>query len=323
MFLTIVIRIMRRPCYLTTVKYPAMKYALIVALSLFVWITGSAQLKPYTLAAESSKDLPTIEKEVRSRLAAEGFDVVGSYSPATEIERRVLIITTEDLLSTVSDLGGLNGFLSALRVGLTRENGISSVSYTTPEYWGNAYLGSSYDEVEGLIESLQNDLSSALSDGTESQYGSKSGLEAEKLRKYNYMMGMPRFEDTELLATFDSHSQAIQTIESNLDKTADNIELVYSIPIPNSDLVLYGFGLAGEEGEGSFMPVIDKDSPRHTAFLPYEMLVSGTEVHMLHGRYRIALSFPDLKMGTFMKIVSTPKDIKRRLGALATPQLNR
>jgi hypothetical protein len=31
---------------------------------------------------------------------------------------------------------------------------------------------------------------------------------------------------------------------------------------------------------------------------------------MLHGRYRIALSFPDLKMGTFTKIRSIPGDIE-------------
>jgi hypothetical protein len=36
----------------------------------------------------------------------------------------------------------------------------------------------------------------------------------------------------------------------------------------------------------------------------------GNEVHMLHGRFRIALSFPDLKMGTFTKIMSSPGDIQ-------------
>jgi len=58
------------------------------------------------------------------------------------------------------------------------------------------------------------------------------------------------------------------------------------------------------------MPIIDIDNPKHTAFLPYEILVMNGEVHMLHGRYRIALSFPDLTMGTFTKIMSTPGDIE-------------
>ena len=61
------------------------------------------------------------------------------------------------------------------------------------------------------------------------------------------------------------------------------------------------------------MPTIDIGQHKHTAFLPYEMLILKNKVYMLHGRYRIALSFPDLKMGTFMKIVSTPGNIEELL----------
>ena len=64
------------------------------------------------------------------------------------------------------------------------------------------------------------------------------------------------------------------------------------------------------------MPKIDFNTPRHTAFLPYEMLVYGNKVYMLHGRFRIALSFPDLSMGTFMKIVSTPGAIESMLQSI-------
>jgi hypothetical protein len=61
------------------------------------------------------------------------------------------------------------------------------------------------------------------------------------------------------------------------------------------------------------MPVIDFGQPKHTAFLPYEVLVSGNKVLMLHGRYRIAISFPDLSMMTFTKIMSTPGNIENSL----------
>jgi hypothetical protein len=42
----------------------------------------------------------------------------------------------------------------------------------------------------------------------------------------------------------------------------------------------------------------------------------GNEVHMLHGRFRIALAFPDLTMGTFTKIMSTPGNIQDLLEQL-------
>ena len=41
-----------------------------------------------------------------------------------------------------------------------------------------------------------------------------------------------------------------------------------------------------------------------------EMLVMDNKVVMLHGRFRIALSFPDLTMGTFTKIMSSPGNIE-------------
>jgi hypothetical protein len=45
--------------------------------------------------------------------------------------------------------------------------------------------------------------------------------------------------------------------------------------------------------------------------MPYEIIIQGKEATMLHGRYRIALHWPDLTMGTFTKIMSTPGDIKK------------
>ena len=89
-----------------------------------------------------------------------------------------------------------------------------------------------------------------------------------------------------------------------------NLKKVYKYNVPGKQLTVYGIALSGEEGEEHFMPIIDISNPKHTAFLPYEILVMGNEVHMLHGRFRIALSFPDLTMGTFTKIMSTPGDIE-------------
>ena len=80
--------------------------------------------------------------------------------------------------------------------------------------------------------------------------------------------------------------------------------------------VLYGIGLKGATGEGHFLPIIDIAEHKHTAFLPYELLVNGKKVYMLHGRFRIAVSFPDLTMMTFGKIMSTPGDIEALMTTL-------
>jgi hypothetical protein len=68
------------------------------------------------------------------------------------------------------------------------------------------------------------------------------------------------------------------------------------------------------------MSKIDVHGTRHTAHLPYPMLVSGKKVYTLSGKFRIALSFPDLSMmgaGSFMEIMDAPPAIKKSLSALS------
>jgi hypothetical protein len=52
------------------------------------------------------------------------------------------------------------------------------------------------------------------------------------------------------------------------------------------------------------------------AAMPYEIILQGKEATMLHGKYRFALHWPKLSMGQFMKISSTPGDVKDFMEAL-------
>ena len=130
------------------------------------------------------------------------------------------------------------------------------------------------------------------------------------------MFGMPYFDDTIELGDFDNYTAALAKVESSVKKGIPNVKMVYKVAIPGKELTLYGFALSGADGESRFLPIIDINKPKHTAFLPYEILVMGNKVYMLHGRYRIAISFPDLTMGTFSKIMSTPGNIEDLLKQL-------
>jgi len=46
-------------------------------------------------------------------------------------------------------------------------------------------------------------------------------------------------------------------------------------------------------------------------------VVSNGSVYMLHGKFRIAIDFPDLSMGTFMKISGAPSAIEDKLKLVA------
>jgi uncharacterized protein (DUF302 family) len=288
-------------------------FLVLISFSLPVLVSNAQTLSPYTLGATSEFGLNESSALVKEKLKANGIQVIGEYAPAGEKERWLIVITSDELLRAAGKTGGLTGFAAALRVGLTEESGKVLISYTTPEYWLNAYYRDDYDEVKSILVPLKAKLKKAMQEsGTYAGtgFGSEKGLDTDDLRSYKYMIGMPKFHETKELGEFSSYKEAIDKIESNLIKGVPDIEKVYTVEVPGQELKPYGFALGGENGESHFLPIIDISEPKHTAFLPYELLVTGNEVHMLHGRFRIALSFPDLKMGTFTKIMSSPGDIK-------------
>jgi len=296
------------------------KYNIIIVFTLvFAFCTVSAQnLQPYILGAESTEGLNETITSLKSNLENNSFRIIGEYTPANDKNRRVIVVTSNDILSSVKKFGGLRGFAASLRIGITSENSKAIVSYINPIYWGHAYFQSDFARVSGTYNKIYSRLKSSmkgLGSVKNKPFGSEDGIEPEDLEDYHYMMTMPYFEDVVEIKTFKSYEDAVKTIDRNL-KSSKNAEKVYKIEVPGHKLTLYGIGLSGEDGESHFLPKIDIANPKHTAFLPYELLVMDKEVVMLHGRYRIAISFPDLTMGTFVGIMSTPGDIEDMMEAL-------
>jgi hypothetical protein len=294
----------------------------LICLVIILTLCGTAYAQaysPYTLGAVSDLELDESVTLVKQNLQDNGFKVLGEYAPGGDSARWLIVITSRELIDAVGRTGNLSTVAAVLRVGLTMETGGVNISYTTPEYWWNAYFRDNYNEVSSMLSPITGRLKLAMRKSGNYKgkgFGSEEGLKAEDLRNYRYMVGMQKFHNTVKLKEFASYREAIDKIESSLIKGIPGVRKVYSVEIPEHDLKLYGFALGGEKGESHFLPIIDITEPRHTAFLPYELLVKGSEVHMLHGRYRIALSFPDLKMGTFTKIMSTPGDIKDLLKSI-------
>lgn len=280
---------------------------------------NSQTLKPYILGSTLNGTFDEAKSALKSSLEAAGFTVVGEYMPANDASRWIMIVSHPALDNAVKSVGGLTGFAATLRAAITKEDNVINITYTNPAYWGNAYfrddfgkVASDYDIITAAFKQAVDGVGTAK--GT--PFGSEKGIEADDLHDYHYMFGMPYFDETKELGDFDNHAEAIAKIEKSLKWGKAGVKLVYKHDVPGTTLTLYGFALSGAKGEETFLPKIDITSPKHTAFLPYELLVKDNEVHMLHGRFRIAIAFPDLTMGTFTKIMSTPGDIEDLLKQL-------
>lgn len=295
------------------------KLVFLLSILIIPFISIAQVYQPYIIGVKSDKTIIEIKKTVESALETHKLTVVGQYMPAKDASRWVFVVTHTDLLAASELEGGLRGFAATLRVAITEEDGKSIISYTSPEYWGRAYYQDSFERVSKHYEKVEHAFKNSMNkigDYNGTGFGSEKGLDEKDLNKYHYMMGMPYFDDTEELASFEKQNEALKKIDANLKKGVPNVKQIYKVQIPNRKMVLYGFELSGENGENSFLPIIDIEDPKHTAFLPYEVLVVDGEVHMLHGRFRIAIAFPDLTMGTFTKIMSTPGNIEDMLEKL-------
>ena len=291
-------------------------WIIIVALFLAGWAHAAEGLQPYLLLEETRGNSRVNLTELKEGLEEEGFVVLGSYEPAEDSRRKVLSFTHPKLLKVVSGLRETAGYFSVWRMALTEAETGTEISLQNPGYLGNAFLQDEYPVAESTVKELILRILVAFGSGSSNKaFGSSQEFSAEDLHEYHYMFSMPYFEDQVVLGEFESHTHALETIETNL-RNSENCIKVFRQTVKSQQTVLYGIGLKGATGEEHFLPIIDIAEHKHTAFLPYELLVNGKKVYMLHGRFRIAVSFPDLTIMTFGKIMSTPGDIEALMATL-------
>jgi len=277
-------------------------------------ITADEELSPYLKVGTYKGSMENAVADVKSQLENAGFDVLGDYAPENNQKLHALAYTRVDLQKiclTKKDRGAL---ASILKIGFVENEGSITVSMLNPMYLFYAYLGEEIEGHEGNLKKIAREASSALSKiGTElTPFGGTE--EIEDLKDYRFMAMMPRFEDPEELNEFDSFDAGMKTILKNLDEGKGNTVKVYELILPENEIAIFGVGLYDtEEGEAHFLPIIGE---ANIAAMPYEIILQGNEATMLHGKYRFAVHWPELTMGEFMKIMSTPGDVEDALEAL-------
>ncbi len=295
-----------------------MKKIILSALLFFVIIgltTVKAQdLSPYINVGDSNSNMEQTTSKVKSVLKEKGFDIIGEYNVENNKNLKVIVYSRLDLQTTVLKVKDRGALASALKVGLKSNGSKITISYLNPKYIFNAYLRDEYSKHKTALQKVTNDVISALSPLGNINKGFGGGLSANDLHKYHYKMMMPYFSDPVELKEFNSFEEGVKTIEKNLAAKKGSTKLVYKLKFTSNKVAVFGVALLdAETGEGHFLPIIDNS---HLAAMPYEIILQGKTATMLHGRYRLAVHWPELTMGTFMKIMSTPGEIEDTLEEL-------
>jgi hypothetical protein len=274
---------------------------------------NAQNLKPYILAGTESGDITAAVEKTEKLLEKQGFTVAGKYSPMGDDNRVVICITSEALKNAAKSSDDIRMFAAVLRVGVHYVGTTNNISFMNPLYWGNAYYQKEFGKVSKQYDAINAELIAAfkgLSNVHNMSFGSKNGKTPKDLQGYRYKFMMPHFDDIDELVKDSSYEEILKVIDGNFSSQSALFEKVYDVRLPGQKLALIGVGLKGEKGETNYIPKIDKEELKYLPFAPYELLVMEDKAIALRARYRIAVSFPDLSMGTFMKISGAPGDIK-------------
>ena len=288
-----------------------------IRLFIFSFLTSTAaalcagedtEYPAYYRVASLEASIQDLAEDVKNALEGKGFEVIGEYNPANSSDLYVLCYTRDDLADICLKFEDRGALASVLKVGLKKKDGRVDISMINPEYIFYAYLYEGIDPYIIALQGITADARKALEE-VGSDFEPFGGFQdREDLEDYHYKIMMPYFTDPVELAEYNSFQEGLAVIRKNIQDRKGTTLGVYELVFEEQQVAVFGIGLIDpEDGEAEFLPVIGDD---HIAAMPYEIILQGKEASMLHGRYRIALYWPERSMGNFMKIMSTPGNIE-------------
>lgn len=233
--------------------------------------------------------LPLVDLE--EKLTKNGLTVIGTYAINGNDQYTSVIYTSADLKKFGSQSG--RGFISALRILHNAEK--QELVASNPDYFIRVFFQKDY--TDGMEIPVRTALEAALGEMTPTA----GHLSAKKLAKYHFMVSMPYYDDFICVAKGPTADLMVK-LEANAKG-----RIVYKLDIKgDGSSMLCGVGLP--DGIEEFNEKLDTMEQSH--LLPYMVLIENGEANILHAKFFLALSFPQLTMTEFMKIMSVPGNIE-------------
>lgn len=223
-------------------------------------------------------------KTVKGKLGKAGFKVLATYSPAAKENLKVMVFTNKALISNASKK--TRGFAAIQRVMV--DSKAKTVRVTNPTYWLQAFMQKEYKA--GSDKAITASIGKALGKLT----ATKDVLKSGDLAHYHYAISMPYYED-------------MLELKSGAALAVNPKKVAFTLKLANGSTLV---GVKMSKASEKFIETIGEDK---ALALPYTVLIEDGKAYALHAKYYLALSYPLLSLGEFMKISSTPDAIERKL----------
>jgi len=229
------------------------------------------------------------EKELKEKLTGAGFEVLKSYKQDKKGDLISVVFTNSAIINASSKNN--RGFMSTLRATIDKKN--SLISITNPPYIMRAFMQNEYDEA------LANTTLVTLRNTFKDIKNSTEELKFRLLERYQFMEGMPKYTDMQVLA------KAPNAVL--LNKAKESKKVLYEIKLQNGSTIL------GVELGSRTSKFVKKTGYQNAGLLPYPVLIENNEAKILDPKYYISIMYPMLKMSQFMTIATIPGAINKEI----------
>ena len=226
-------------------------------------------------------------KEVKETLEKNGFTILSTYKVDKKGNAESIAFTNPDIIQLASKKN--RGFIASLRVTVDKKNRL--ISITNPIYIMSAFMQDEYDE------KVATDTLKTVRNAFNDIKNSHEELKFAMLKRYQFMAGMPKYGDMQVIKKLPS-----TTLLKNARKSK---KILFEQKLANGSTLL---GVKLSKRTSKF---IKKTGYQNAGLLPYPVLIENGEAKILDPKYYIAVMYPMLKMSQFMTIATVPGAIQK------------
>lgn len=254
-------------------------------------LSAGESTAPKVVHAYLNGALMTAE-EVSAKLTAAGFEVIGTYE-VNKKNKLQTVIYTNDALKTMASKPG-RGFAGLGRVLIDNKNG--KISISNPVYFGKAFMQDEADYPE--MKKIKDTLTATFTGLTEAT----DKWEYAELSDYHFMVSMPYYQDS--IVVGEGETEELLKKAESYKKGKSHL---FTLKIAEGKY-LVGYDLGKRTAK---FP--EKIGVENAGLLPYTILIENKEARILAPKFYLAVSYPQLTMGQFMKIATVPGAIEKDL----------
>ncbi len=216
----------------------------------------------------------------KAKLKEAGFEII-TVTPVDKKGKLISIVFTDKALLKMASKTD-RGFMASLRLLVNKQD--NHISISNPIYQTKAFMQADYDEktAKATLAKITSVFTGLLN--------SKDALKFQLLPKYQFMNGMPHYEDMTVVASG----------KNLLEKIKNNKKVLFVQKLENGSTLI---GVKLGKRTSKFTSRIGTNN---AGLLPYPILIEDGKAKILEPKYYISVMYPLLKMSEFMTIATVP-----------------